>query len=137
MGEKIKIRDIEGDSEEVIRLFNSADCSLSEYLSAHKPTKIPFKAICGVVFVFFLLNCALWILSNDYPSVRKVLILASFILGGGGTIMSHMNWKNPVVTTITAITALLVICVSMDVYTPEQAVKKVEQGVQTIKFQSE
>lgn len=57
MGEKIKIKDIEGDSEEVIRLFSSSDCSLSEYLNANKPIKIPLIAI-GILVVVFLLSTA-------------------------------------------------------------------------------
>ena len=93
MGEKIKIKDIEGDSEEVIRLFSSSDCSLSEYLNANKPIKIPLIAIGILVVVFFIINCVLWILPMEYEATRKILILASFLLGGIGTIMVHMNWK--------------------------------------------
>lgn len=129
MGEKIKIKDIEGDSEEVIRLFSSSDCSLSEYLNANKPIKIPLIAIGILVVVFFIINYVLWILPMEYEATRKILILASFLLGGIGTIMVHMNWKNFVITFVTAITALLVLTISMNIYTPEEAAKKVEKGV--------
>lgn len=129
MGEKIKIKDIEGDSEEVIRLFSSSDCSLSEYLNANKPIKIPLIAIGILVVVVFIINCVLWILPMEYEATRKILILASFLLGGIGTIMAHMNWKNFVITFVTAITALLVLTISMNIYTPEEAAKKVEKGV--------
>lgn len=65
----------------------------------------------------------------EYEATRKILILASFLLGGIGTIMVHMNWKNFVITFVTAITALLVLTISMNIYTPEEAAKKVEKGV--------
>lgn len=124
---RIKLKDIEGDAGEITDLFKNLDFDLGTYLN-EKPTKKDISKIwiwIGVPF-FFILCCIVWI-SPLNPALYKISILALFIIWALIIIIIQFNYEKWILTLITGIAGMCLILISLEVYTPEEVVKKLEK----------
>jgi hypothetical protein len=123
---KIKIRDIEGDADEIKNLFKDLGCDLNSYISTTPiKTKIPTYWLFILGAAFFILTCIIWCdLFN--PSWTKVSILALFLLLGLISFIVHHNHDKWAITAIPLVTGLCLILVCLNVYTPQELAKRLE-----------
>lgn len=121
----IKIKDIEGEAEDILRLFRDGD--LSSYIGVDRTSRhVSNWWIFGAAFAFFILSCCIW--TSVIPGVwNKVAILGEFVFGFVVVVLVQYNFKNWKITVITAIACLALISVALGVFTPQEAVKNIEQ----------
>ena len=132
---KIRLKDIEGDAGEITDLCKNLNFDLGTYLN-QKPTKkeIPKLWIWIGVPFFFVLCCIVWIIPLN-PALYKVSILALFIIWALIIIIIQFNYEKWVLTLITGIAGMCLILIALEVYTPQEVVKKLEE--QTTKKMNE
>lgn len=123
---KIKIRDIEGDVDEIKNLFKDLGCDLNSYIRTTPiKTKIPAYWLFILGAVFFILTCIIWC-DIFSPSWTKVSILGLFLLLGTISLIVHYNHEKWSITAFPIVTGLCLILVCLNVYTPEELVKRLE-----------
>jgi len=123
---KIKIRDIEGDVDEIKNLFKDLGCDLNSYINTTPiKTKISTYWLLILGATFFILTCIIWCdLFN--PTWTKVSILALFLLLGLISFIVHHNQDKWAITAIPLVTGLCLILVCLNVYTPQELAKRLE-----------
>lgn len=123
---KIKIRDIEGDAEEIKNLLKDFGCDLNSYISA-TPIKKKIENIWLFVLggAFFVLACLVWC-DIFNPTWTKVSILGLFLLLGIISFIVHHNHDKWTFTAIPIVTGLCLILISLNVYTPQELAKRLE-----------
>ena len=124
---KLRVRDIEGDADEIKNLFKDLGCDLNTYINT-KPTvsKIPTFWLYVSVPLFFVLSCLLWIGIFD-ATWTKVITLFLFLILGITSIIVHFNHNNCSITSISFFTGLCLILICLNVYTPSEISKKIEK----------
>lgn len=126
--DKIKIGNLEGSKDTVIDFIKSSGADLPSMLNASKDVKVPFKCILASSIVFIVLVCIIAV-AELYESVFKVLsilcIADAFIL----ICLVYMAYKNGILTSIVALGETLILAISLGLYTPKEAVKKIEDVV--------
>lgn len=123
---KLKIRDIEGDADEIKNLFKDLGCDLNSYINT-RPTKsiIPNYWLYILVPVFFALTCLVWC-DIFNPTWTKVSVLGVFLMLGLITIIVHHNHEKWSITGIQFFAGLSLILLSLNVYTPQELAKRIE-----------
>uniref|UniRef100_UPI004048AE23 hypothetical protein n=1 Tax=Flavobacterium sp. TaxID=239 RepID=UPI004048AE23 len=124
---KIKIGDIEGEADDIKNLFLDLECDLSAYINAKPITdKIPKYWLYILTPIFFISACllAVGLLDNNWSKV--VTLLLFLILGFISLIIQH-NYKDWRITTIAFLTGFCLILIGLNIYTPEQISKKIEE----------
>ena len=134
MGEKIKIRDIEGDSDALASFFKSSDCSLAEYLNIKKKPKIKLYGLGISILVFVVISCVLWSLPAEVMIWRKTLTIINFVSYAGAVICLHLYVRNVWLTMIGVVIGLCVLGMSTNVMTTQDAVKKVEHTIERLDY---
>lgn len=130
MGERIKIKEMEGDSDALKKIFEDSDCSLAEYLNIPKKSKI-YYWILFISFVLFVISlCFLWNMPKEYVVYRKILELISFIFIGCVAIFVHLCWKNFVVTSLSVLFAVFSFLIALDAISPERAAKEIGDRIE-------
>jgi hypothetical protein len=123
---KIKIRDIEGDADQIKNLLKDLGCDLNSYISTTpiKP-KIPNVGIFILCSIFFILTCVIWCdLFNS--TWTKVCILGIFLLLGLISYIVHNNYDKWSTTIIPIATGFCLILICLNVYTPQELAKRLE-----------
>lgn len=133
MGEKIKIKEIEGDSDALASFFASSDCSLGEYLNANKKPNIDWRILAGTVFVFLIVLSVLWTIPSENIVCKKTLTIFSLALVGCTTVFIHLFWRNIIVTFIGGLISICLFMVAIDAITPEEAGHKINDSVEQIR----
>lgn len=124
---KIKIKDIEGDANEITNLFKDLGCDINSYLNT-SPTKdkIPNYWLIILGVTLFILSCCVWC-DLFSPAWTKVSILGLFLLLGLIVFIVHYTYEKWPITLIPSITGLCLILVSLNVYTPQELAKRLEE----------
>lgn len=124
----LKIKDIEGDAPDVSELFHKNGCSLADYLGTESRKKLSVLWIWVMSAIFFVLASCLW---NDIFNITwtKVSVLGLFTLGFLITIITHYNYKNWPLTVFTGLAGLVIISIALNVYTPQEMARKIEERV--------
>lgn len=124
---KIKVKELEGEAEEIKNLLMHFGCDLNTYINTQPITKkIPDFWLYILVPVFFILTCLLWI--GVFDSVwSKVVTLFLFLILGCTSLIVQFNHKNWVITAIAFFTGLCLIAIGLNVYTPKEITKKIEE----------
>lgn len=130
MGEKIKIKEIEGDSDALATFFESSDCSLGEYLNANKRPRIKLSILIMTTLAFVIISCLLWSLPVHHIICRKIFTIINFALFGATTIFLHLYWRNYFVTCIGAIIGICLFGISIDAITPQEAAQTVNDRLE-------
>lgn len=132
MGEKIKIKDIEGDSDALASLFAASDCSLGEYLNANKKPKIDYRIFIGTVIIFIIFLSILWVIPSTNEICKKIFTILSLALAGCTTIFIHLYWRNIVATIIGGIISVCLFMVAIDAMTPKEAGQTISNSIEQI-----
>lgn len=133
MGKKIRIGDIEGDSDALTSFFATSDCSLGEYLNANKRPKMDCRLLIGEVILFLIFLSILWSTPSSSIVCKKICILVSLALVGCTPMFIHLYWRNRTVTIIGAVTSFVLFMVALDAMTPEEAGRKINDSIEQIK----
>jgi hypothetical protein len=132
MGEKIKIKEIEGDSDALASFFAASDCSLGEYLNANKKPKIDRRTFIWTIVLFLIILIVLWSIPSSYIVCKKALTLISLALAGCSIIFIHLYWRTTIVTIIGSLIAISLFMVAIDAMTPEEVGHKINDGIEQI-----
>ena len=134
MGEKIKIKDVEGDSDALASLFAASDCSLGEYLNASKKRKIKPYILIGTFVIFLICLCILWSISSDNIVCKKIFTIIDLALGGCTTIFIHLYWRNITTTIIGGVVSTCLFLVAVDAITPKDAGQTIKNSIEQIQL---
>ena len=132
MGKKIKIKDIEGEAEELTKFFADSNCSLKDYLNPNKSPKIKVSALIVIVVVYAILACVLFCLPKEYIIVTKILTIICFMLAGVSVIFTHLYWRNTTATIIAGAVFFLLYLVAIEVISPAEAGLNVKDKIENI-----
>lgn len=132
MGERIKIKDIEGDADVLASLFASSDCSLGKYLNADKNHKIGLGVFIGFIVFSLLLLVLLWIIPATMVIMNKILIILSLASICGVVIAIHLYWEETFVTFIGLAFFVCLFLISIGAITPEEAGERINDSIETI-----
>ena len=127
MGEKFKVKDIEGSQEDVIAFFNQSGLDVSSYLNSSGKILIPFWSIVSIAISILII--ASLILLIDNVAVKGVLTLLFVALSITELCLVYMSWKNKVLTGIIAFGELLLFIISLNIFTPKEIVTKIEDRI--------
>ena len=124
---KIKVKDLEGDAEEITNLLIRFGCDLNTYINTQPVTKkIPNYWLYILIPVFVVLNCLLYI--NILNSiVSKITIILLFTILAFIIYIIHFNHNKNTVTGISFFGGLILILISLNIYTPKEITKKLEE----------
>lgn len=129
--EKIKVGDIEGNKDVVLDFIKVSGADIPRLLNTPKSIKIPFWCIVASFVIFLVLLCILAV-SELYDWVYKVLsilcIADSFVLLG----LIYMAYNNKILTGIVAFGEVVLLSVSLGIYSPKEAVERIEQKLENI-----
>lgn len=129
--EKIKVGDIEGNKDVVLDFIKVSGADIPRLLNTPKSIKIPFWCIIASFVIFLVLLCILAV-SELYDWVYKVLsilcIADSFVLLG----LIYMAYNNKILTGIVAFGEVVLLSVSLGIYSPKEAVERIEQKLENI-----
>lgn len=129
--EKIKVGDIEGNKDAVLDFIKESGADIPRLLNTPKSIKIPFYSIIVAFVIFLTLLCILSV-SELYDSVYKVLsilcIADSFVLLG----LIYMSYNNKILTGIVAFGEVVLLSVSLGIYSPKEAVEKIGEKLEDI-----
>lgn len=127
MGEKFKVKDIEGSKEDVVSFFNQAGVDPSSYLNSSNKIVIPFWSIIVIVSLILIVSCAMLLIKNE--DVKGVFTLLFIALSITELCLVYMSWKNKVLTGIIAFGELLLFVLSLNIFTPKEVVHKIENQI--------
>lgn len=129
--EKIKVGDIEGNKDVVLDFIKESGADIPRLLNTPKSIKIPFYSIIVVFAIFLTLLCILSV-AELYDSVYKILsilcIADSFVLLG----LIYMSYNNKILTGIVAFGEVVLLSVSLGIYSPKEAVEKIGEKLEDI-----
>lgn len=131
MAEKIKVGNIEGTKEDVVNFITESGLDISDYINSAKVIKVPFISIVICSALFFVFVCIIAVMGESYPKTKTILILISVALGSVNLCLIYMSWKNKTLTGIVTMAEVLLFSLSLNIYTPKEIVKKVEEKVST------
>jgi hypothetical protein len=124
---KIKIGDIEGEAEDIKNLFLDLGCDLSTYINAKPVTKqIPSYWLYILIPTFIVLNCVLYTNILNYICT-KITVIFLFAILSFIVYIIHFNHNKNVITGISFFGGLILILISLNIYTPKEITKKLEE----------
>lgn len=124
---KIKIKDIEGDQEDIQALFREGDCNLSSYIGAEAfRKKVPDKWTFLITTILFVLSCSVWTDAFN-PVWTKVAQMAILFLGVFMVWIVHSNYRSPTLTMIVIFALSINFLLILNVYSPQEIAKRIEQ----------
>ncbi len=124
---KIKVKDLEGDAEEIKNLLKDFGCDLNTYINTQPITKkIPDFWLYILVPIFFILSCLLWV-DVFNSTCAKIATLFLFLNLGFIVLIVHYNYNKTPISVITFLIGLCLSLISLNVYTPKEITKKIEE----------
>lgn len=132
MGKKIKIKDIEGEAEELTKFFADSNCSLEDYLNPNKSPKIKVSALIVIVVVYTIFACVLFCLPKEHIIMTKILTIMCFMLAGVSVIFTHLYWRNTTTTIIAGAVFFLIYLVAIEVISPAEAGLNVKDKIENM-----
>ena len=129
---KIKIKDIEGEAEELTKFFADYNCSLEDYLNPNKSPKIKVAALIVTVSIYIIVACVLFCLPKEDMIVTKILTVICFVLAGISVIFSHLYWRNTIATIIAGAVSIGLYLVAIEVISPAEAGINVKDKIENI-----
>lgn len=127
MGEKFKVRDIEGSKEDVVSFIGQTGLDLSTYLNSENKIKVPFWSIVVACVLVIIFACCMQLVEN--PSLKSIFTLLFVALSFVNISLVYMSWKNKVLAGIVAFGELILFVLALNIYTPKDVVDKIENHV--------
>lgn len=132
MGKKIKIKDIEGEAEELTKFFADSNCSLEDYLNPNKSPKIKVSVLIVIVVVYVIFACVLFCLPKEHIIMTKILTIICFMLAGVSVIFTHLYWRNTTATILAGAVSFLIYLVAIEVISPAEAGLNVKDKIENM-----
>ncbi|MBR5327101.1 MAG: hypothetical protein IKV31_01030 [Paludibacteraceae bacterium] len=129
---RLKIKDIEGETEELTKFFADSNCSLEEYLNPNKTPKINVAVLIVTMVVYVIFACVLFCLPKEHIIMTKVLTIICFMLAGLSVIFTHLYWRNTTATIIAGAVFFLLYLVAIEVISPAEAGLNVKDKIENI-----
>lgn len=127
MGDKFKVRDIEGSKDDVISFIGQTGLDLSNYLNSEDKIKVPFWSIVVASVSVLIFACCMLLVEN--PSLKGVFTLLFVALSFVNICLIYMSWKNRLLAGIVAFGELILFVLALNIYTPKDVVDKIENHV--------
>ena len=127
MAKKIKIKDLEGDADEIKNLLKDFGCDLNTYINTQPITKkIPDFWLYILIPLFLIVSCLIWVdvLNSTWT---KVITLFLFLNLGFIVLIVHYNYNKTAISIITFLIGLCLSLICLNVYTPKEITKKIEE----------
>lgn len=121
MGEKIRLKDLEDDSDAIAKIFNSSGCSLSDYLNISKKVDIKDWHYWSAVIGFVIVSILVWTAPLEYLVWRKILLVVQIATMALCICLTHMRFKAKIITAIATFFGAIIILITLDVFTPQEA----------------
>jgi apolipoprotein N-acyltransferase len=126
---KLKIKEMEGTLKDIDELFQKHNCDLSSYIGAEKSVPKSIKVwlwFCSVLH--FVLASLLWLDIFILP-VNKILLLGLIVSAIILIFCVYLQFKNLKLAILCFFGTLLIILVTLNVYTPQEAMEKIEETI--------
>lgn len=129
--DKIKIKDIEGSKDVVLDFIKESGTDIPSLLSVEKEVKIPFLCIVilSIIFVTMVIMLAIIPFSE---LVFKALSLLSIAIGVVLVSIVYMAYKSKTLAGIVAFGEVILLSISLGVYSPKEAVEKIGNKIEKI-----
>lgn len=129
--DKIKIGDIEGSKDAVLDFIKESGADIPSLLNTSKDVRIPFWSILisSVVFVAMVIVLAVFTLDE---TVFKVISLLCISIGIVLACLVYMAYKSKMLTGIVAFGEVVLLSVSLGIYSPKEAVEKIGNKIEEI-----
>jgi hypothetical protein len=124
----MKLKEIEGTPEEIGKICTEQNFSLNDYL--HDKPKIPIWVILTFPVLFLVGCCILWV-SDLSETFQRILFLLNIMFLGVSSISIHLKYKQWTVSFITAFIGLIMLSVSLNLLTPEEAIKTFKEKLES------
>lgn len=125
---KLRVKDIEGSKDNVINFFKEQGLDVCDYLHTTKEIKIPLISII-IVSILFMMCLTLIMIFGENTILVKILTIFALALGFINISLIYMSWKNCTLTGIIAFGELIIFAVTLNIYTPKEVIKKIEDKV--------
>lgn len=125
MGEKIRLKELEGDSDEIAKILNNSGCSLSDYLNISRQVDIKNLHYWGCLIGFVIVSILVWTAPLEYLIWRKVLYILQLAIMALCVCLTHMRFKAKMITMIAFVFGTLIMLVTLDVFSPQDAGKEI------------
>lgn len=125
----VKVDEIIGDTEDVIRLCKEGGLDLSRIVKTNKKIDVPSWALYVFPLLFLASLCGTIFISNEYAKVKIVLSLIALALSFVNTALVYAKWERQPLLWVTIIAHLALIGVTYGVYSIEDVVKKAEDVI--------
>lgn len=127
MGDKFKVRDIEGSKDDVISCIGQTGLDLSNYLNSEDKIKVPFWSIVVASTLVLIFACCMFLVEN--LNLKGVFTLFFVALSFVNICLIYMSWKNKLLAGIVAFGELILFVLALNIYTPKDVVDKIENHV--------
>lgn len=132
MGEgKIKFGDLEGSKDDVLDFMKESGADIPSLLNASKDVKIPFWSIVISTILFLILAIVLAVCVLEEP-VYKALSLLCIAVGVILVALIYMAYKSKCLTGIIAMGEVILLSVSLGLYSPREMVEKIGEKLEDI-----
>lgn len=129
--DKIKLGDLEGNTSAVLDFIKETDTDIPSLLNAPKVVKVPFWGIVCTAIVFMVLVCVIAVVHLS-EGAFKVLSLFSIAVATVLAALIYMAYRSNILTAIIALGEVILLAVSMGLYSPKEAVQKIEHKLEEI-----
>lgn len=134
MGTKLKIKDIEGDSDAITELFKASDCQLSDYLELDNRHNISFGSLLVCITLFTISSITLWLIPDNGLKIWKVLFIFNLVSLGASIIAIQKFFKEKFITVIAITVGIVIVSLSINLITPKEAVQKIDDTLNRTNF---
>lgn len=127
---KIKVKDIEGSSEDVLAFCNAGGIDISSYINSPEKIKASLKSVVISLIAFVVFCCVFPFIGEGYPKIRAVLSIITLSTAFVSVGLIYMFCKNKTLSTFVVVAELIVFGLAQNIYTTEYVVKKAEQHIE-------
>lgn len=129
--DKIKIGDIEGSKDAVLDFIKESGADIPSLLNAPKSIKVPFWSIVCFAMLFMVLIFIIAVANID-ENTFKILSLLCIAFGIVLVSLVYMAYRSKTLASIVAFGEVILLSVSLGIYSPKEAVEKIGEKLENI-----
>lgn len=129
--DKIKIGDIEGTKDAVLDFIKESGADIPSLLDVPTSIKIPFWCIVSSAILFMVLVCVIAVVGLS-EGAFKILSLLSIATGTILAALIYMAYRSKTLTCIIAFGEVLLLSISLGIYSPKEAIGKIGEKLENI-----
>lgn len=122
----MKFKEFEGTPEEIGKLCEEQNFNLTEYL---RNSNVKTWVFAIVIAAFLIVCCVLW--TVDMSDIfQQIMFLFALLLLGATAVVVHLKYQLWMVTMITGIVGLVMLSVAMNILTPKEAIRALDNKLE-------